>query len=356
MNSIENTSTCEISAKSNLLIRLSAPSNTIQAKNLRVDTYASFWIQREMLFDQIRTNSYRRAILDQVKQGDVVVDFGAGTGILSMFAAKAGAKKVYALEITDMADVAVEMIKRNKLDHIITVIKQDGSTVQLPEKADVLVSEWMGGLGVDENFVPPLLATRNNVLKPNGIMIPATAKGYAALADDPSLTTILSFWYSKPYDLDLDMMGEFHGNTVLNARHSVLPDQLLSKEEELYELIMKSANKIDADFSFSGESRIIKDGSLSCIAAWFQCDMGNQTVLSNAPDKPATHWGRTSFPIYPPIPVSAGQIVRWTLSSSGVDLMKAIQSWSIRVHMPDGSVVARKFSGTQTPVHSSLFH
>ena len=75
-------------------------------KNLRVDTYASFWIQREMLFDQTRTNSYRQAIFDQIKQGDVVVDFGAGTGILSMFAAKASAKKVYALEITDMADVA----------------------------------------------------------------------------------------------------------------------------------------------------------------------------------------------------------------------------------------------------------
>ncbi|UJR19910.1 hypothetical protein I4U23_023042 [Adineta vaga] len=118
------------------------------------------------------------------------------------------------------------------------------------------------------------------------------------------------------------MMGEFHDNIVLNARHEILSDKLLSKEKELYELNMKNVNKTDANFSFSGRSRIIKDGLLSCIAVWFQCDMGNNTILSNAPDPPPTYWGRTSFPIYPPISVSMGQIVHWTLSLYGVNLMK----------------------------------
>lgn len=61
-----------------------------------------------MLQDYVRTSTYQRAILansDDLKD-KVVLDVGAGSGILSFFAVQAGAKRVYAVEASSMAQHA----------------------------------------------------------------------------------------------------------------------------------------------------------------------------------------------------------------------------------------------------------
>ena len=72
------------------------------------------------------------------------MDVGSGSGILAMWAAQAGASKVYAIEYTDMAKHALELIRINNLDHIVTVIQSSMEDVQLDEKVDLIISEWMG--------------------------------------------------------------------------------------------------------------------------------------------------------------------------------------------------------------------
>lgn len=76
-------------------------------------SYSSFHIHEEMLKDTVRTRSYQRAIMDNPEdfKDKVVMDIGAGTGILSIFAAKAGAKHVYAIEFAEIAIFAKEIIK-----------------------------------------------------------------------------------------------------------------------------------------------------------------------------------------------------------------------------------------------------
>lgn len=110
-------------------------SDAVQAKNVNAedmtsrdyyfDSYAHFGIHEEMLKDEVRTLTYRNSIYHNrhLFSGKVVVDIGCGTGILSMFAAKAGAKKVIAIECSNIVDYAREIIERNKLDHIITIVK-----------------------------------------------------------------------------------------------------------------------------------------------------------------------------------------------------------------------------------------
>lgn len=77
-----------------------------------------------MLQDTVRTGLYRDGILKNASsfRDKVVMDVGCGSGILSIFAAQAGAKKVYAIEASNMAESARLLIKHNKLDHIITVV------------------------------------------------------------------------------------------------------------------------------------------------------------------------------------------------------------------------------------------
>src|SRR5271170_1567362 len=109
--------------------------------------YDELPVHRWMLRDSVRNEAFRNAIAHAVKPGDVVLDMGAGTGILSVFAAVAGARKVYAVERTDVALVARRMVERNGFAGCIDVLQADLEDITLPEKVDVLVSEWMGGFG-----------------------------------------------------------------------------------------------------------------------------------------------------------------------------------------------------------------
>ena len=81
------------------------------------NSYSGFYIHEDMLKDKTRTLAYRRAIENNPNdfKDKIVLDIGAGTGILSIFAAKSGAKHVYAVENAEIALFAREIIKRNGL-------------------------------------------------------------------------------------------------------------------------------------------------------------------------------------------------------------------------------------------------
>ena len=99
-------------------------------------SYSSYHIHEEMLKDSVRTRAYQRAIEDNPHdfEGKVVLDIGCGTGILSIFAARAGAKHVYAIENAEIALFAAEIIKKNGFEDKITVIKGKMEEVTLPVK------------------------------------------------------------------------------------------------------------------------------------------------------------------------------------------------------------------------------
>ena len=111
--------------------------------------YAEIEVHRTMICDRVRTGAFRRAIDSMVRPGDVVLDVGAGSGILSMFAARAGAARVYAVERTTVAVLAQELAAANGFSEVIQVIHGDVMDVELPERVDVIVSKWLGGFGID---------------------------------------------------------------------------------------------------------------------------------------------------------------------------------------------------------------
>merc|ERR1712126_104524 len=95
------------------------------SKDYYFDSYAHFGIHEEMLKDEVRTLTYRNSIWHNkhLFKDKVVLDVGCGTGILSMFAAKAGAKKVIGIDCSNIIDRARQIVKQNDLDDIITLIK-----------------------------------------------------------------------------------------------------------------------------------------------------------------------------------------------------------------------------------------
>lgn len=133
-----------------------------------------------MLNDTRRTGSYMAAIAETVKPGDVVLDIGTGTGVLAMMAARAGARKVYAVEREpNMANLAEILFKKNGLHDRIQIIRGKSTEIELPEKADVLVSEIVGNDPLAEGILPANNDALQRLLKPEARMIPGRMKIYA---------------------------------------------------------------------------------------------------------------------------------------------------------------------------------
>ncbi len=160
--------------------------------------YAEFEVHRTMIRDRIRTDAFRRAIDSVVRPGDIVLDVGAGSGILSLFAARAGAARVYAVEQTSIAVLAQELATANRVADIVRVIQGDVTEIELPERVDVIVSEWLGGFGIDEGMLAPVITARNRWLKPGGVMVPDSVTAWVALVHDRYLGETVEFLAEQP--------------------------------------------------------------------------------------------------------------------------------------------------------------
>ncbi|TYG66859.1 hypothetical protein ES288_D05G032300v1 [Gossypium darwinii] len=131
------------------------------------DSYSHFGIFSEMLKDVVRTKTYQNVIYRNkfLFQNKVVLDVGAGTGILSLFCAKAGAAHVYAVECSHMADMAKQIVETNGLSDVVTVLKGKIEEIELPvAKVDIIISEWMGYFLLFENMLNTVLYARDKWL------------------------------------------------------------------------------------------------------------------------------------------------------------------------------------------------
>ena len=163
-----------------------------------------------------------------VRPGDIVLDVGAGSGILSVFAARAGAARVYAVERTSAAVLAQELAAANGVAEIVQVIHGDVMDVELPERVDVIVSEWLGGFGIDEGMLVPVIVARDRWLKPGGVMIPRLVMAWAALVHDRYLGEMVEFLRDNPYGLRFDDLVEKTVNEIFYSgtfRHLAAGDK-----------------------------------------------------------------------------------------------------------------------------------
>lgn len=132
--------------------------------------------------DNIRTQLYRDAIEGNPSnfKDKIVMDVGCGSGILSMFAARAGAKKVYAIEASNMAIHAKKLTKHNGFGDIIEVIQCkiediDEATIPGDHPVDIIISEPLGNYLLHERMLETYIIARDKFLKPNGRMFPTRA-------------------------------------------------------------------------------------------------------------------------------------------------------------------------------------
>lgn len=233
-------------------------------------------IHEQMLTDEPRTLAYAAA-LRRVARGKVVLDVGCGSGVLSIFAAQAGAARVYAVEASDMAETAAEIVRRNGAAGVVTVLEGKVENVVLPEPVDVLVSEWMGTALLFESMWESVLRARDRWLKPGGVMMPATVELWAAGLEATQL------WHDKVdrwrdvWGLDMSPVIDRAVNTFFSRplfTVPVAPADLLTAGERVLAVDMHAVTR-DALVSFSHlwVCPTVRLGQLHGAVLWFVCDM-----------------------------------------------------------------------------------
>ncbi|XP_045777482.1 probable protein arginine N-methyltransferase 6.1 [Maniola jurtina] len=270
------------------------------SKSEYFSSYEDLEIHRLMLEDDPRTDTYRRAILENKGyfKNKVVMDVGCGTGILSIFCAQAGAKKVFAIEASNLANLAKEIVKENNFEDVIEVIHSKVERVTLPGgiKVDAIVSEWMGFYLLHEGMLDSVLVARDKFLKDDGLLFPQSAMIYVAPCSVPQL---------------YDKWKNFHGVSLTSfSKHlrasksskpeimEISPDDLLGEEEVLAWINLKDPDLELGGFRIEHVVGARKNGQYQGLCIWFDCDFpilstGDEIVLSTAPKAKPTHWKQT---------------------------------------------------------------
>lgn len=275
-----------------------------------------------MLSDEPRMAAYRNAIEAHVTRDSVVIDMGAGTGILSLMAARAGARRVYAIEPTSVIDVAREISRRNGFDRQITFIRksvQELTSTDLPEPADVLVSEWMGNLGVLEPMLGPLLETRDRFLRPGGALLPDRITIYLALAETADLHGFFVGKWARPtHGLDYGYMAAIQSAQVQVAPLS--PAMLMSAAAPIVDIDLGAAPADQAvRWSAEVELEATRSGLCHGLCGWFTVSFPHGGVLDTSPFAEPTHWLQCFLPLEHPVPCVPGTRARVRLSFDGRD-------------------------------------
>ncbi|ESO10254.1 hypothetical protein HELRODRAFT_72919 [Helobdella robusta] len=296
--------------------------------------------QQNMMQDYIRTSTYQRAMLDNTMdfKDKVVLDVGAGSGILSFFAIQAGAKKVYAIEASSMAKHCQTLVNNNRLSDEVIVIAGKIEEVSLPEEVDVIISEPMGYMLFNERMLETFLHAKK-WLKPNGKMFPTQGDLHIAPFTDETLymeqCSKANFWYQN----------SFHSVDLSSLREAAIQEYFKQPIVDTFDIRICLARSIkySVNFETARESDlynieiplnyvVLQSGTVHGLAFWFDVAfLGSQTAvwLSTAPTQPLTHWYQVRCLLQTPIFVKQSQ----TLSGKVVLKSNKRQSYDVEISL-----------------------
>lgn len=271
------------------------------SKDYYFDSYAHFGIHEEMLKDEVRTCTYRNSIYHNkhLFKGKIVLDIGCGTGILSMFAAKAGAAKVIGVDCSAIIDYAKEIVKDNDLDHIITLVKGKVEEIELPEgiqKVDIIISEWMGYCLFYESMLDTVLYARDKWLVEEGLLFPDKCSLYVCGIEDRQYKDEKINWWSDVYGFDMSAIRKTAINEPLVD--VVDPKQVVTSHSQLIEIDLYTVKKSDLDFKASFELLCKRNDYLQALVTFFTVEFTKchkKLGFSTSPDSQYTHWKQTVF-------------------------------------------------------------
>ena len=266
-----------------------------------------------MIRDRDRTDAYAHALARMTQPESVVLDIGAGSGILSLLAARSGARRVFAVESADIIALAREMAWANGLADRVEFIQGISTRIALPEPVDLVVSDIRGVLPLHSLHIPSIVDARERHLAEGGMLVPLRDTLWAAPAQLASVyEDRVSSWEERSYGFDVTAARTLAANAW--PRISAPAEALLADPERLTVLDYRSISSADVKSSVKFE--IPRSGTVHGIVVWFDTELAPGVGFSNAPGEPEKIYGQAFFPLLEPIDAARGDVISFDFSAS----------------------------------------
>lgn len=297
--------------------------------------YETLTSHRAMALDRVRNDAYAAALARVVTPESVVLDLGAGTGVLGLFAARLGARRVYLVEPSDVLVVAEEFVAANGLGDRVQCLRGRLDQVTIPERVDVIVSVMTGNFLLTEDLLPVLFEARDTLLKPGGHLVPDMAVMEAVPVAAPQVHAAhVAGWSTPQHGVDLSAGRAYAANSVVFGSAGLRDARFLAEPAPLLTCDFTTAayDALHAQADFTATESAVCDG----MAGWFRIRLGD-SWLSTSPKAPHTHWSPVYLPVDPPVTLERGD--RMTLMVDRIP--RGDWSWRLR-------------AGTATRKHSTM--
>jgi protein arginine N-methyltransferase 1 len=263
--------------------------------------------------DPLRMRAYSDAIARVVQPGSVVVDIGAGGGVLSILAARAGARRVYAVEAMPLGWVVADAARRSGVGDVVTFVHGVSTVLTLPEPADVLVSDLHGILPLFRQHLPSIADARARWLRPGGALIPRHETLHASLVEAPGLyRRHVDVFDGAPHGVDMSALRDLAVNRwYLGLKEDVTPVGDAARLASL-----DYGQLVDPNLDARFELGATKPATVHGFCVWFDSVLADGVFLTNSPAHEETVYGRAFFPFERPLPLEAGERLRMRLRAN----------------------------------------
>ncbi|WP_303977171.1 tetratricopeptide repeat protein [Dongia mobilis] len=262
-----------------------------------------------MINDDERNIAYSEALARAIRPGDTVFEIGTGSGIIAMMAARAGAGRVVTCEVLPvMADAAREIVVRNGYGDRITVINKKSTQLRLgedlPERADIFVSELINVGMLAPNMLSIIRHARENLVKPEGRIIPEAATIYGALLQCDHLARINPVGSIAGFDMS--GMDQFRSPGYAQIDLAADPHQKLSDRFVALSFDFRTDMKEVDSHRLTVTVTVTEAGLCHGVAFWFDLHLFDGIVFHSDSPARTNHWKQAMHFFATPIPVQPG--------------------------------------------------
>ena len=254
-----------------------------------------------------RLDQFAAAITARIKPGDIVADIGAGTGILTFLACRAGARRVYAVEAGGSLEFARLLAARNGFLDRIEFINTPSTHAVLPERVNAIVGDIHDTFGLQAHGLTAIVDARERFLAPGGVLIPSSIRLMAVPIETPDLyRKTIDIWNSRVHDVDLSPLRSLAVNQPIAAR--IGRPHLLAEPAPLTTIDLTRITQLHTGGAAVCE--VVRDGTLHGLCGCFVTTLADGVQMGNVPGESATtNFAQAFFPIESPVAVRAGDHV-----------------------------------------------
>ncbi|KPA75663.1 arginine N-methyltransferase-like protein [Leptomonas pyrrhocoris] len=295
---------------------VAAVEKTHASKDYYFDSYSHYGIHMEMLKDYHRTTSYRDAMWRNgyMFKDKVVLDVGCGTGILSMFAARAGARKVIGIDCSSVAVQARQIVQDNGFGDVITIIQGKVEELELDEKVDIIISEWMGYFLLYESMLNTVLYARDRWGTPEVKILPDHANMYACGIADPQYVEQKFDIWKNVSGLDYSYFRRL--SYIEPLIDTVQPEQITTDIVPFFSFDINKVKEEELSFTSTFTLEAQQADMVHAISVHFDTPFNaghDPVVLNTSPLVPPTHWRQTVLYLFHPMIMKRGEKANFTM-------------------------------------------